>query len=138
MASLKHKILVIEDDQDILFALSSILQEEGYTVQVAENGLIALELLKAHGLPHLILLDMMMPVMNGWEFGAEFLARYDRQCPIVVMTAAADAKQRALDIHADGWIEKPFDLNELLITLDKYIMKGNDLGHPSLENDSQR
>ncbi len=63
---------------------------------------------------------MMMPVMNGWEFAAEFGKMHDHICPIVVMTAAADAEQRARDVNAVGWIEKPFDLNKLLTIIKKY------------------
>ncbi len=113
-------ILIVEDDPDILFALSSLLEDEGYTVQVAENGVVALELLKKYGLPHLILLDMIMPVMNGWQFAAEFTAQYDHLCPIIVMTAAADAQQRAKDVGAIGWIGKPFVLEKLLGMIREY------------------
>jgi CheY-like chemotaxis protein len=87
----------------------------------AENGIIALELLKKQGLPDLILLDMIMPEMNGWQFANEFAAKYDHLCPIIVMTAAADAQQRAKDINASGWIEKPFDLNKLLLVIKQHL-----------------
>lgn len=116
-------ILIVEDDKDLLFGLSVYLEDEGYTVQVAENGLVALELLKKHGIPHLVLLDMMMPVMNGWEFAVEFIAKFDHLCPIVVMTAAADAEHRAKEISAIGWIEKPFDLDKLLALIKKHERK---------------
>lgn len=115
------KILIVEDDLDISFALSSFLEFEGHKVDVAENGLIALDLLGKHGVPDLILLDMKMPVMNGWEFASEFNAKYDSLCPIVVMTAAADAKRRAEDINAVGYIEKPFAFDRLRDVIKKYI-----------------
>ncbi|MFA6238046.1 MAG: response regulator [Bacteriovorax sp.] len=118
---MSKKILIVEDDQDILFALSSLLEDEGYTVQTAENGLVALELLKKSGLPQLILLDMIMPVMTGWQFALEFNAMYDHQCPIIVMTAAADAEQRAKDIGAAGWIGKPFALDKLFKMINENI-----------------
>jgi CheY-like chemotaxis protein len=116
----KKTILIIEDDQDILMALSSFLEVEGYAVRTAENGFEAMELLKDGKMPNLILLDMKMPVMNGWQFAIEFLAKHDHLSPIVVMTAAADAKQRAEDISAIGWIAKPFELEELLRVIKKY------------------
>lgn len=119
---MNKKILIVEDDQDILFALSSLLEDEGYTVQVAANGLIALELIRTLGLPDLILLDMIMPVMNGWQFALEFRALYDHQCPIIVMTAAADAQQRALDVQAAGWIAKPFVLERLLKMIHEHLV----------------
>lgn len=110
-------ILVIEDDPDIRFAVSTFLESEGYEVRTSGHGREALESLVTDGIPHLILLDMKMPVMDGWKFAAEFNARFDRKAPLVVMTAAADAAQRARDIHADGWVGKPFDLDALLSTI---------------------
>lgn len=122
-------ILIVDDDQDILFALSSLLEDEGYIVQVAENGIAALELLKKN-LPQLVLLDMIMPLMNGWQFSQEFVSKYDHLCPIVVMTAAADAEQRARDIRASGWIEKPFDLNNLFTIIKKHMKVEENFNHP--------
>lgn len=116
-------ILIVEDDKDLSLFLSVFLEDEGYVVRVAENGLVALELLKKHSLPHLILLDMMMPVMNGRQFAIEFTAKFDHLSPIVVMTAAADAQQRAKEISAIGWIEKPFNLDKLLVLIKKHERK---------------
>lgn len=126
-------ILIIEDDQDILFALSALLSGDDYKILVAENGAVALELLKNNDLPDLILLDMLMPVMNGWEFALEFAKTYDHQCPIVIMTAAADAEQRAKDINADDWIEKPFPFNKLLALIEKHInVEDDNLSYASI------
>jgi CheY-like chemotaxis protein len=113
-------ILVVEDDQDISFTIKMFLEGEGYQVLLAENGLAALELIQKYGMPHLILLDMKMPVMNGWQFAIEFLNRHDHRTSIVVMTAAADAEQRAKDVNAIGWIGKPFVLDDLLTIVKKY------------------
>ena len=122
MTILKSKtIFVIEDDPGISFVLSELLESEGFKVQVAENGVVALELLQKHGVPSLILLDMIMPKMNGWEFAKEFTEKYDHLCPIIAMTAAADAQQRAKDIDAVDLIEKPFDFDKLLATIKKHI-----------------
>ena len=122
MTILKSKtIFIIEDDPGISFVLSELLEGEGFKVQVAENGVVALELLQKHGVPSLILLDMIMPKMNGWEFAKEFTEKYDHLCPIIVMTAAADAKQRAKDINAVDLIEKPFDFDQFLATIKKHI-----------------
>ncbi|HAR44510.1 MAG TPA: response regulator [Bdellovibrionales bacterium] len=113
-------ILVIEDDEDILFAVSTFLELEGYLVRTATDGASALERLKREGMPDLILLDMIMPVMNGWQFAAEFHENYRTPVPIVVMTAAANAEQRAKDIGAAGWISKPFKIEELLTRIQAY------------------
>ena len=114
-------ILIVEDDEDILFSLQILLEDEGYKAHVAGNGLVALELIKKYGVPDLILLDMMMPVMNGWQFSLEFKALYVHLCPIIVMTAAADAEQRAKDIGAIGWLGKPFNFNKLLAVIKKHV-----------------
>jgi DNA-binding response OmpR family regulator len=113
-------ILVVEDDNEISFILKTFLEREGYQIQVAENGQVALEVVAKYGVPHLILLDMKMPVMNGWQFANEFEIHYDGKTPIVVMTAAADVAQRARDIKAKDWIGKPFSLTVLLSKIKNY------------------
>jgi DNA-binding response OmpR family regulator len=123
MSPLKKILMVIDDEEEILFTLKEFLMAEGYEVLTATNGFEALNILKSGVIPNLILLDMKMPIMNGWAFALEFLSRHDHMSPIVVMTAAGDAEQRAKDISAIGWIEKPFDLNILLKTVQKYERK---------------
>ena len=113
-------ILIIEDDTDILGTLKIFLESEDYTVLIAQNGFEAMKILKTSEIPNLILLDMKMPIMNGWEFAIEFLDKHNHNAPIVVMTAAADAEQRAKDIHAIGWVSKPFDLDVLLAKIMKH------------------
>lgn len=113
-------ILIVEDDETISSTIRAFLESEGYAILTAVNGAEALDQLKNKSMPHLILLDMKMPVMNGWQFALEFLNRHDHKSPIVVMTAAADAEQRAKDIHAIGWVGKPFLLDELLRTIKKF------------------
>ncbi len=120
---IKKKILIIEDEKDILFTLKDFLESENYLVLTAENGFEAMKLLQTSGMPDLILLDMKMPIMNGWEFAIEFLDKHDHQSPMVVITAAADAEKRAKDISAVGWVEKPFDLEVLLKTIKRYEKK---------------
>jgi len=117
MAPPPKTLLLVEDDPDIVYALASFLETEGYAVRAGQNGLEALELLAAHGMPNLILLDMKMPVMDGWKFAEVFRAKYDRVVPIVVMTAAGEPARRAREIAADGWLGKPFDVATLLSTV---------------------
>lgn len=107
-------IMIIEDEQDIRSTLQEYLEFEGYKVLTAGNGLDAMGLLEKMPPPNLILLDMKMPVMDGWEFAYEFLKEHNHNSPIVVITAAADAETRAKDINAAGWVSKPFDLDILL------------------------
>jgi len=106
-----RRVLVVDDDPDILDALAEILETEGYEVQRARNGREALQRLE-QGLPDLILLDLMMPVMDGWEF-ARSLAPEARP-PIIVLSADRNVSAKAQEIGARGWLSKPFELSDLL------------------------
>jgi two-component system, chemotaxis family, chemotaxis protein CheY len=106
-----RRVLVVDDDPDILEALSEILEAEGYDVQRARNGREALQRLE-HGLPDLVLLDLMMPVMDGWEF-ARSLDPGARP-PIIVLSADRNVSAKAKEIGALGWLAKPFELSDLL------------------------
>jgi CheY-like chemotaxis protein len=113
-------ILVVEDDADLLALMEMILSEAGRRVRTACDGGAALERVDEE-LPALIFLDMRMPGMNGWDFAREFSARYGRPCPIVVVTAAEDARLRAEEIGADAWLAKPFDIEDVLAIADRYL-----------------
>lgn len=113
------KVLVIEDDEDLVALVSLLLQEDGFAVEIAANGREALDSL-ARQLPDVILLDMKMPIMNGPEFARELEVRYGHQAPIIVLTAAADAHRRAAEVGADAWLGKPFDPEVLLSTVRRY------------------
>lgn len=106
-------ILVVEDDPDLLALVELILRDAGYRVETASDGRTALARIAVE-MPALILLDMRMPGMNGWEFALEFRARHGRATPIVVVTAAENARARAEEIGAEGWLAKPFDLDDVL------------------------
>src|SRR5260370_8336133 len=107
-------ILVVDDDPDILYALSEALSEEGFTVQVAQNGKEALGLV-GEAPPALILLDLMMPVMDGREFGSRIRSFPDlANIPIIVLSAGRDASSTAEDLDAAGYLGNPFYLSALL------------------------
>jgi DNA-binding response OmpR family regulator len=107
------RILVIDDDSSIRQVIAYALGDEGYQVDEASDGETALESVgRQH--PDLILLDMKMPGIDGWEFARLYRERYERVAPIIVLTAARDAAQRASDINAVSYIPKPFDLDALL------------------------
>lgn len=120
MSGEQRPILVVDDDETIATTIESILTEEGYTVMVAQNGKEALERSEASP-PAVILLDMKMPVMDGWAFASAYRQQSGPHAPIIVMTAAHDSRQRASEIEADGFIPKPFDLDELLALISRYI-----------------
>ena len=107
-----HPILVVDDDPDILSTVSDILEFEGYKVERALNGAEGLKAIDRIR-PWLVLLDMRMPVLNGWDF-ARILKEKGINLPILVMTAAQDAQRWAQEIGAEGFIAKPFDLTDLL------------------------
>ncbi len=107
-------ILVVDDDQDLLDLLAFVLSSEGYDVRTASDGQEALDVVEDK-MPSLILLDMRMPVMDGWEFASEFHNRFEDGVPIVVVTAAENAEKRAEEIGASGWISKPFDVGSLIV-----------------------
>jgi DNA-binding response OmpR family regulator len=112
-------VLVVEDDVDLAALLEMILVDAGYEVRTAADGAQALERV-GERMPDLVLLDMRMPVMNGWEFAREFRARHGRAAPIVVVTAAENARLRAEEIGAEGWLEKPFDLDAVLAAVARH------------------
>jgi CheY-like chemotaxis protein len=112
-------ILVVDDDQAILQTVAEILTDEGYHVLTASHGAEALEVL-THTSPQLILLDMRMPEMDGWQF-AKSLTSIQQTIPLIVMTAAQNAHQWAREVQAAGYVAKPFDLPELLDTIARQL-----------------
>jgi CheY-like chemotaxis protein len=106
-------VLVVEDDPDLSELEAMVLEAEGYAVRKAAHGREALEAV-AERMPQLILLDMKMPVMDGATFTAAFRERHGRAAPIVVVTAADNARRRAQEVNADAWVAKPFDPEVLL------------------------
>ncbi len=110
-------ILVVDDDPSILETVSELLDMEGYRVETASNGADALRKIE-RARPRLVLLDMRMPILDGWGFARELKAR-GFTTPVVVMTAAQDARGWAAEIGALDYIAKPFELHELLSTLER-------------------
>jgi DNA-binding response OmpR family regulator len=107
------RVLVIDDDPSIRQVVGYVLSDEGYQVDEAANGERALEAIARHH-PDLILLDMKMPVMDGWEFARRYRERHDRRAAIIVITAATDAALRGAHVEADDFLAKPFDLDTLI------------------------
>jgi CheY-like chemotaxis protein len=112
-------ILVVDDDPDLREFLQLTLRSMGFEVTSAANGQEALADIEGHD-PDLILLDMKMPVMNGWEF-CRALEDRDSRTPIVVLTAAPDPAGRAAEVHAEGWLGKPFDYADLEAVVRRFV-----------------
>lgn len=107
------RVLVVDDDKGIREFVRTVLADEGYDVTEATDGQQALDRV-AQRRPDVILLDMRMPVMDGWEFARTYRQRPGPHAPIVIVTAALDVAKDAKEIGADGFLAKPFQLDDLL------------------------
>jgi CheY-like chemotaxis protein len=117
-----RRVLIVDDDRVIRQCIADTLREEGYEALTAGHGAEALALLgDGLGRPDLILLDMRMPVMDGWTFAREYRRTPGPHAPIVVITAAHDALDRTLEIGAEGVLPKPFDLDQIVEVVDRCL-----------------
>jgi CheY-like chemotaxis protein len=108
-------ILLVEDDDDIREAAAELLRAAGFAVAAAANGREALEKLTAREPWELIVLDLMMPIMDGWEFRRAQLAdAAAREIPVLVMTGISDASDAQRRLGTAGAITKPFTTQALL------------------------
>jgi two-component system, chemotaxis family, chemotaxis protein CheY len=108
------KILIIDDDEDTREVLSMILGSEGHRIEEAADGVEALERLRSGSMPSLILLDMMMPRLDGEGFMKA--RRRDARIahvPVFIMSGHEAGPQKAQELGADGWLVKPVELDEL-------------------------
>ena len=105
-------LLVIEDDPQLRLLMALLLEDEGYPVQVAADGLDAIQRLQA-GRPSLVILDLNLPSVNGDEVGARIRARYGPTLPIIMVTASRRGAEEAASLGA-AYLRKPFDVDELL------------------------
>jgi two-component system chemotaxis response regulator CheY len=112
------RVLVVDDDPSILDTVTSILSSEGYPVMAASGGAQALSLIGSWH-PTLVLLDMRMPIIDGWAV-ARALREAGSRVPIVVMTAAESATRWADEIGAAGHLAKPFGLDDLLTCVEHH------------------
>jgi two-component system cell cycle sensor histidine kinase/response regulator CckA len=117
-----RSLLVIEDDSDIREALDGLLSMEGFRVTGCSNGREALEWLRISPKPDLILLDLMMPVMDGWQFR---VAQKDdpELATIPVLALSADSTAKAAAIDAEAYLKKPVDYDTLIATIDRLLVE---------------
>lgn len=115
------RILVVEDDEILRETLLEVMRDEGYEVRAAANGRAALDALEEWE-PGLIILDLMMPLMDAYEFRrrqqAEGLAAGAR---VLILSAARDLEGAAARIGADAWLAKPFRLLEVIEAVDRLV-----------------
>jgi CheY-like chemotaxis protein len=114
------KILVVEDDNSIRELLVEFLESEGYFVDSAVNGLEGIKYLKEKT-PDLILVDLMMPVMDGYAFRTEQL-KHDswKNIPTVVMSAEANAREKMKKFNVTAFLSKPVELETILQTVERF------------------
>jgi CheY-like chemotaxis protein/CHASE3 domain sensor protein len=120
------KILLVDDDMRNVFALSKILQERGMEVIKSENGKKALEMLDTHADIDLVLMDIMMPEMDGYEAMKRIRSQVKfRNLPVIALTAKAmkDDKQKCIDAGANDYITKPIDVERLLSLMRVWLSK---------------
>ena len=114
-------VLLVEDDPDIRSTIVDVLELEGYRVVTARNGQDALEQLRALQPPCLILLDLMMPGMNGWEFRQEQVRSEElASIPVVILSGDGSIEQKAASLQVAGHLRKPVQLETLLETIQRY------------------
>jgi two-component system, chemotaxis family, chemotaxis protein CheY len=106
-------ILIVEDDPDILSSLAEAIREEGFSVETAANGYQALARLE-HQPADLILLDLMMPLMDGWKFLEIARRRFpEMHAPVVLLSAVHNLTEEARRLGVSGFLAKPFDLEDV-------------------------
>lgn len=124
-----QKVLIVEDDDDIRELCKTILIESGFSVETCKNGKEAIAALEKHDQPCLILLDMMMPIMNGREFMVEFSKRPHTIVPIPIYLMSATATGNdGKEMGCLGFIKKPFG-REALLAIVKSYCKGEHSTH---------
>jgi CheY-like chemotaxis protein len=125
---MSQHILVVDDDLAIRQAITMILESEDYTVVSAADGVEALERI-AELNPAVVLLDLQMPVLTGWDVMTR-LREAGATVPVVVMTAAYRAQAEAATYHAAGYLAKPFELEDVLSVVGRLTgrLSGNGAG----------
>jgi two-component system OmpR family response regulator len=116
-------ILLVEDDRDVRAALQAVLLDEGFQVLAAPNGYDALASIEHHRLD-VIILDWMMPVVDGSRFVQALRAEYRITTPVLVITAGRVSRDEAIAAGADDYLQKPFDINDLLARIHSLAGKG--------------
>jgi two-component system response regulator VicR len=127
MSGTGKSILYIEDEQEMIDLVSLILNRKGFEVRGAAGGQVGLDSIQADA-PDLVLLDLMMPDMDGWEVYQQMKASEStKDIPVIVITAKAQNIDKVLGIHiakVDDYISKPFSPQQLIDSVEKVLNKG--------------
>jgi CheY-like chemotaxis protein len=115
-------ILLVEDDDEVRASLAAVLEDEGYPVDLARNGREALEHLRTGEPPRLILLDLMMPVMDGWQFcAAQAEDPALAPIPVVVISASSNLRQSISSLHVADYLPKPIEVPQLINAVQRFF-----------------
>lgn len=118
---MSHEILIVEDDSALREALAQVLSDEGYELLSARDGLEAVNCLKMGNRPDVILLDLSMPVVNGWEF--RMFQKRDPELariPVVLITAGGYSREEVAWLEPSALIPKPVDVGVLLAVIRRF------------------
>lgn len=122
---MQYKILIVDDDENICELLRLYLKKDGFETIVANDGRQAVEYAKMHN-PDLILLDIMLPLLDGWQVCREI--RKSSEVPIIMLTAKGETfdKILGLELGADDYITKPFETKEVVARIKAVLRRSND------------
>ncbi len=122
---MQYKILIVDDDENICELLRLYLEKDGFQTVVANDGQLAVEYAKQHN-PDLILLDIMLPLLDGWQVCREI--RKTSDTPIIMLTAKGETfdKILGLELGADDYVSKPFDTKEVIARIKAVLRRSND------------
>lgn len=120
MGAARPRVLVIDDDDDVCEILREALTEDGYAVATVPHGAAALELIHHHQ-PAVILLDLRMPIMDGWSFAEQYKRRASPPASLILVSAIKDIEESAKRVGAAAWIRKPFELDEVSAQIERCL-----------------
>jgi DNA-binding response OmpR family regulator len=130
-----NHILIVDDDPAIRDVVSDILEMSDYCVKTASNGAEALDTIRVDR-PAAVLLDLMMPIMDGWEFLREYKGQAAvAPVPVVIMSAAQDASQVAGQLGAQAFLAKPFEIETILAIVGRVATQAS---HPKRRGGQSR
>jgi DNA-binding response OmpR family regulator len=113
---LSPSVLVVDDDPNMRYVITSILEDEGFTLSSAADGQVAIEMAERES-PQLVVLDMSLPILGGREVAVRLRAIRGASLPILVITADGRAAEKAREIGAYAYLRKPFELTDLVATV---------------------
>jgi DNA-binding response OmpR family regulator len=121
----RHTILIVDDDSNVRELLRVNCAAQGLNVLTAGDGAEALRMVEQH-IPELVILDVMMPEMDGWEVCKQIRDRYQDAIKVVMLTAKDTARDKIIGkniLKADEYLTKPFDIDELLATIHRLLLR---------------